>query len=348
MNKTKSILLIALSLISLTTFSNRPDTSMRGKESTPRYTIVSNVPDKSLPKTEAVFTFCCSVEGNLIKAPIKYSYNGINKTATPDSNGKFILKVKPGKFKFKFYYALNYFEIYTDSILIKPGYREEVKLNFQSSEVMQISDKPVIYVYPKESTEVKITLDLKGEFSFTYPKYDKGWSFTADPNGTISMNNPEKNPEKNGASGADKKYEYLFWDGQLKMDLNKLNWNEGFEVKKADQVKFFEEKLAQMGLSPREIEDYITYWVPRMAANEKNYIHFIFNDEYNAYANLTVTPTPDKIFRVYMMWAKAEGTNAVLSAQKLPSFTRTGFTVVEWGGTEMNNLPVTLDLDFEN
>ena len=329
----KTLVILLSSLISTYAFSGQNDLDSREK-SLPEYSITKNVLDKTLPKTEAVFTFYFTESENPIKTEIKYSYSGINKTVKPGANGKTYLKVKPGKYLFKFYYGANFFEITTDSIEIKPSYREELKLNFICSKVIQVCDKPVIYVYPKESTEVKITMDLKGEFVFTYPKYENGWNFTADPNGTISMDG--------------KKYDYLFWDGKLAIEMNKINWNEGFEVKREDQVKFFEEKLLQMGLSSREIEDYITYWVPRMSVNEKNYIHFIFNEEYNEYASLNVTPKPDKIFRVYMMWTKVEGTNVMLTAQKLQSFSRSGFTVVEWGGSEMNVMPKNVTLDFED
>ncbi len=339
----KKTLIILLSLTSIFTFAGQHEEDSREK-STPEYYVSKNVLDNTLPKTEAVFTFCFSAavydsgyaHQNKIQTEIKYSYNGVNKTVKPDADGRTSLKVKPGKYVFKFWYTQNYFEITTDSIAIKPRYKSEVQVNFHSSEVIEVSDKPVIYVYPKESTQVKITMDLKGEFSFTYPEYNKGWNFIADPNGTLHM--------------GDKKYDYLFWDGKLKMNANNFNWNEGFDVKKDDLVKFFEDKLSQMGLNAREINDYITYWVPRMNVNEINYVHFIFNEEYDQYAHLNVTPKPDKVFRVYMMWSKSDGLEEMLSLipQKLPSFTRDGFTVVEWGGTEMNEMPVSPTLGTDD
>ncbi len=48
-------------------------------------------------------------------------------------------------------------------------------------------------------------------------------------------------------------------------------------------------------------------------------------------APLSITPRPDTIKRVFL---DMEGydTKITLPAQKLESFTRRGFTVVEWGG----------------
>ena len=171
---------------------------------------------------------------------------------------------------------------------------------------------------------ISLKLDLKGAFDFTYPEYKNGWDFVGHPDGGIEMNG--------------KKYHYLFWDGKLNIDISKINFNEGFIVNKKNLVTFFESKLNQMGLKSNEIEDFITYWCPIMMANENNFVHFMFNDEYDYYAKLNVTPKPDAIFRVNMLWMKAANADdSNLKEQKLQSFTRSGFTIVEWGGAEIEN-----------
>src|SRR6266550_4375098 len=137
----KKTFIILLSLISTYAFSGQNDEDSREK-STPGYSITKNVLDNTLSKTDAVFTFRFgfSASQDLVRTEIKYSYNGINKTAKPDTNGKVSLKVKPGKYVFKFFYSQNFFEITTDSIEIKPGFREVVKVNFHSSTMIEISD----------------------------------------------------------------------------------------------------------------------------------------------------------------------------------------------------------------
>ena len=97
-----------------------------------------------------------------------------------------------------------------------------------------------------------------------------------------------------------------------------------------------ESKLQFMGLNSQEIEDYITYWCPIMQVNEKSFIHFIFNEEYDKYATMSIDPKPDHLFRVNMLWSKSKDTQ--VKEQKIESFKRSGFTVVEWGGTEIPNL----------
>lgn len=288
------------------------------------YTITKSAEDKQLKKTEAVFEFTFyDQRGEVIKNEITFSHNTENKKQKPNANGKIIEKVKPGKYAYQFFYNLLYFEITTDSILIKPGYKTEISVNFQIAEEARPVKKPVIYVYPTKTESISIKLDVNGKLGFTYPEYNKGWNFVADPDGTILLN--------------DKKINYLFWDADLNITTSKIKLCEGFIVNKKDLVNFFEEKLNLMGLNSQEIQDYITYWCPLMNVNETNYIHFIFNEEFGQYAPLSINPKPDHLFRVCMLWSKSK-TGQNIKEQKLESFNRNGFTVVEWGGTEAKYL----------
>jgi len=296
--------------------------SLTAKEYVPEYQIISSAEDKALKKTEAVFVITFNIGGLSPAAKqIIYSYNKTNKKQITDQKGKIELNVKPGKYLFKFFYNSKHLEVTTDSILIKPGYRTEMRVDLHSTDMPTIVEKPVIYVYGKKTETVSIKLDPKGEFLFTYPQYNNGWNFTANVDGTILMN--------------DKKYHYLFWDGKLDFETEKMDLQSGFIVDNNNLVNFFEEKLKLMGLNAQESEDFITYWCPRMNANQKNYVHFIFNETYNKYASINVEPKPDHMFRVCMLWSKAND-NTIVKEQKLESFNRSGFTIVEWGGTEIN------------
>ncbi|MBC7864762.1 MAG: hypothetical protein IAF38_17445 [Bacteroidia bacterium] len=251
------------------------------------------------------------------------SYNKTQVVSKKDAQGKFSLLLKPGDYVFSFYYNNNFYEITTSSIPVLPQNRMEIEVLFHDANFPTICRKPVIYIYPKIETQINVKLELKGQLDFTYPVYnpETGWSFSAGPSGTITTQN--------------KKYNYLFWEGVTTIETAKINSDEGFIVSKPELVNFFEEKLSAMGFNSKESADFITYWAPLMSANEKNYIHFLFNEEFAQYAKLTITPTPDKVFRVFMLWSKAEeNSTTVLIPQQIQSFERTGFTVVEWGGTE--------------
>ena len=70
-----------------------------------------------------------------------------------------------------------------------------------------------------------------------------------------------------------------------------------------------------------------------MEANPYNIISFQ-TDIYTDAAQLQVSPTPDTLIRVFMAW-RASDIFVELPQQELTAPNRTGFTVVEWGGTEV-------------
>ena len=79
--------------------------------------------------------------------------------------------------------------------------------------------------------------------------------------------------------------------------------------------------------------EFIVYWLPLMEQNLYNVISFQ-NDIYTDAARLTVNPTPNTLIRVFMAWQGTD-TYMELPKQELVAPERKGFTVVEWGGTEI-------------
>lgn len=177
--------------------------------------------------------------------------------------------------------------------------------------------KPVVYLYPENKTEVSVKLTLDGEFTCTYPEYNDGWKVTANSDGTLT--------DKNGQS-----YNYLYWEALLNenFDLSK-----GFCVKGADTAKFLETALQKLGLTRKEANEFIVYWLPLMQDNKYNIITFQ-TDAYEDVAKLKITPSPDTFIRVFMAWQGVdEFVN--LPEQTLTAPERHGFTAVEWGGAEI-------------
>lgn len=179
--------------------------------------------------------------------------------------------------------------------------------------------KPVIYLYPEEETEVDVKVNFRdgGELTCTYPEYNEGWSVTAMPDGTLfdSENN---------------EYYCLYWEGESE---SVFSMTEGFSVKGEDTAEFLREKLMYIGLTAREANEFIIYWLPLMEDNEYNVITF-HTEEYSAAVPLTVTPAPDTSIRVFMsFYASDEAVD--IPEQALPSYERKGFTLVEWGGTAL-------------
>ncbi len=175
--------------------------------------------------------------------------------------------------------------------------------------------KPVIYLYPKTPTDCTVTVDSV-KFTYTFPSYDNGWRVTAYPDGRLV----------NKADGTE--HYYLLWEGNMRAVWD---FSKGFVVKGAETEQFLREKLAYMGLTPREYNDFITYWVPRMQDAPYNLITFA-GERYEAAAPLTVTPKPDSILRVFMVY-KAIDAPVEIPEPTLKPFERKGFAVIEWGGT---------------
>ena len=88
--------------------------------------------------------------------------------------------------------------------------------------------------------------------------------------------------------------------------------------------------LAQLGLTRREANEFIVYWLPQMQENPYNLIAFQ-SDRYTQAAKLTIDPPPDTLLRVFMAW-KPLDKFLEIPAQSLTAPERTGFTAVEWGG----------------
>jgi len=176
--------------------------------------------------------------------------------------------------------------------------------------------KPVIYLYPAVTTQVSVSLDYNGRLTCTYPDYGGGWNVTADPDGTLT----------NRADG--KEYSYLYWEGIADAQYD---FSRGFVVKGEDTAAFLQEKLAALGLTPKEYNEFIVYWLPRMLENPYNLITFQ-DEEYTDTAVLSITPEPDSILRVFMVY-KPLDQYAEIEEQILPGFEREGFAVVEWGGS---------------
>ncbi|MDR1564866.1 MAG: hypothetical protein LBS74_07920 [Oscillospiraceae bacterium] len=116
-----------------------------------------------------------------------------------------------------------------------------------SSNEEQTYAKPVIYLYPEETMDVTVKLKFKGSLSCTWPQFDNktgGWQVTAHPDGSLI----------NKADGQE--YSYLFWEGEANAEYD---FSSGFVVSGEDTAEFLREKLAFMGLIPKEYNEFIVY-----------------------------------------------------------------------------------------
>ena len=191
--------------------------------------------------------------------------------------------------------------------------------NNRNVEDPYVSYKPIIYIYPGEEKDVKVTLSHPEKLTVTYPKYANSWQVHVTPDGDLT--------DKNG-----KKYYALYWEGETENTGVK---EDGFVVEGKDTIKFLEEKLSILGLNYKESDEFIMYWLPKLESNKYNYIRFKTMDEINKSMGLEIEPKPDTLIRVLMEY-KPLDEKINVKEQQLTKVERKGYTVVEWGGTNVD------------
>ena len=179
--------------------------------------------------------------------------------------------------------------------------------------------KPVIYLYPKETMDISVQLNIKySKFTTIYPKFNgkNSWNVKAKPNGDILIN--------------DKTYPYLFWEAE---SYDPFDTNEGFIVSEENAEKFLEEKLEILGLNEKEKTDFITYWLPVLLKNKLSLCSFQPKKYFDNF-ELNITPKPDSLIRVFVIIKKLDSPINI-KEQKLVPNERKGFTAIEWGGSRI-------------
>lgn len=180
--------------------------------------------------------------------------------------------------------------------------------------------KPIIYLYPKEDSQLSVNLGYKDKITVSYPKYISSWNVLAKPNGDLIDLNTGNNLYS------------LYYESDAVYNFKVEK--DGFIVKGEDIATFLEDKLSILGLSDREKEEFIIYWLPILQKNKYNYIRFATQEEINYNMPLQINPAPDTLIRVLMTY---KGLNKPIKVeeQKLEAPTRNGFVAVEWGGTKI-------------
>jgi hypothetical protein len=182
--------------------------------------------------------------------------------------------------------------------------------------------KPVIYLYPRARSNVNVQVEVAGGLVATYPKPGPdGWRVTAEPDGTLVD------------TTTGRQHRYLFWEATSN-DLE-LDPARAHKVASADAAGFLERACGRFALSDAECGDFITYWLPALERNPHSLIEFVDPEVYARYARLRVDPSPDTIIRLFMLFRRAD-VDTEVGAPELPQLRRHGFTVLEWGGADLD------------
>ncbi|KAH8986741.1 hypothetical protein EDB92DRAFT_1878657 [Lactarius akahatsu] len=239
--------------------------------------------------------------------------------------------------------------------------------------------KPVIYLYPPSSlADVTVELALASSWRFsavhpppwtTIPPGDPHtaqcvtWTVAAEPNGMLV----------DKTSGME--VSYLYWEAIAKSNLVMTDTTtviantEAFDpscpsVNPGDSVLlptsklpgYLDVVLKALTLHTEARTSFITYWLPDMLKYEYVALRFIAQESYEKAAGMRITPAPDIVTRVFMLfrgvaasdlalwepararaaeadgatfWADAVGVDAARAADSGL------FRVLEWGGMEV-------------
>ena len=176
--------------------------------------------------------------------------------------------------------------------------------------------KPILYLYPKSTQNVTVSFEHPEYLKTTYPKFVDNWKVEAHHNGDLY--------DEKG------KYYYgLYWD---EVKVHSVDFSTGYYVTKDKAIAFLEEKLDYIGLSPREANEFIMYWLPILEDNEQSLVYFELTEERESYNKLNINPKPDSLLRLVIHIKKVDQ-KVEIKKQSLTKFKRKGFVAVEWGGT---------------
>ena len=207
------------------------------------------------------------------------------------------------------------------------GKEENYNPRLDPDSALDMPEKPILYLYPTADTNVTVKLGKPEELTVSYPTYDAntGWRVLAKSSGELVDLQTGRNLYA------------LYYESALSDDWFKVE-DDGFIVRREDVTSFLEDKLARLGLNEREAEEFIVYWLPRLSEHNYNYIRFATMDEINKAMPLDINPTPDTTIRVLMTYKGLDEPLDNITEQQLPTTpTRAGFTVVEWGGSEIGD-----------
>ncbi len=203
-------------------------------------------------------------------------------------------------------------------------------LSIYCTEAFDVSLKPVIYAYSEKEIDVEMELNYFGKLTFTYPQIENNkWQFKTKNDGTLT--------DKKG-----KNYPYLFYEGLLS---EKLKFSQekgryfGNIIKKDSIINFLEKTLSELAFNEKEQTDFITFWGPRMSSYEKVFVQFLIGEEYDKISSLKINPKPDNLRRIYIIFSEISDANSIdFECQKFYPIKRSGFTVLEWGGSEIKSI----------
>ncbi|KAG1741920.1 hypothetical protein EDD22DRAFT_973268 [Suillus occidentalis] len=232
--------------------------------------------------------------------------------------------------------------------------------------------KPVIYLYSPSDIDVSVKLSLIPEWSLSviYPVVaieDHGqrleWNVRTNQDGSLTEHN----------SGLD--VSYLFWEAKANLEAfppspaskpqlvpvdtfnpitSSLDDMDSVVIPVGKVAVYLDKSLKALGLHTEARTSFITYWLPSFLKHQHIALRFVPQAAYERAASLSISPQPDVVTRVFMLfrgipkehlgdWANAQMQAKrdvgwwvdVVGVDPARAGDLTLFRVLEWGGTEV-------------
>ena len=294
------------------------------------YTVVSDVVDKKIKK--GTFVIQGEVRMYFSNFPLEKCKVGSLQSETStltNKEGQFMLTLNSAKDSTIYIYQDGWEEINITDYKFLDRHRITIKVYANQDVNDAIKRKPVIYMYSETELTASVKINPMGNFTFTYPTYNEGWEVVVNSSGILR--------EK----ATNKSYPYLFWEAKSSDLFYQTVGNTipGFVINTDSTIQFLENKLTLLGLNSTEMTDFITFWGPIIEHDNFALIQFVVDDAYEArIAQLDISPKPDAVTRVYILCSPIPDSVVGMDVvpQTFTNFERKGFTVVEWGGSEID------------
>lgn len=340
----KNILFLVSFGISFLTFSIE-DEKGEGLKYVPQVHVMKDSVDLTIPTGKMKINAEVYYQIQLTSYEFEYKKCTAEQVAYYLLDGKNPIKILNGSFSFQGDTSLQYIQFDKCSdckvSLFETVYLEnykfqsqhvltlEVYIPLKASQTMMMVDKPVIYAYSDKEQNFTLNLKVKGELTFTYPQLpaDNSWKMKTALNGNLE--------DEKGIQ-----FPYLFWEAkQNEASLRAAKANSNELVSGKDIVAYFEKELTKLGFNSREKSDFITFWCPKFVDSKMVHIQFFVDDNCSVIGDLNISPKPDNLRRIYVTFEKNPKvvTDFVAKELKVEKLERTGFTVIEWGGSEFNS-----------
>lgn len=199
-------------------------------------------------------------------------------------------------------------------ILYKNGLGDYVIFTSDTYGVQAECGKPVIYLYPTQTTNIHV--QVGADITASEPTYGNGWNVQAQPDGKLTTSNGQT-------------YDSLYWEGMGQGNYPAIT--EGTIISRSKITETLKSQLVELGLSEKESADFLEFWLPKMPATPYTRLTWFTTDQVNKLAPLVVWPRPDTTIRVFLDFQGLENP-ITLPAQHLTTIPRRGFTLIEWGG----------------